>query len=110
MQLLVDKANMKVYIDIGKLWEDPRLLMEDEGKKKPITVSSGELEFLFGEFLINEYILSEEELEKVEKILGEIANPNSFEKIWAGRAKRFVLNDKYMAKLNSLDEYSTVTT
>lgn len=104
MELLMNKENMKVYVDIGELWEDPRLIMEYKNKKKVMTVSSGEMEYLFGEFLINESFLSEEELEKIEKILEEIADPTSIEKIWRGNAKKFVLNEKYMAKMISIDE------
>lgn len=57
-----------------------------------MTVDSGEMEYLFGEFLINETRLTNEDLKVAEEILEEIADPDSLEKIWSGNATRFVLN------------------
>jgi|GEM_PF-4020660 hypothetical protein len=104
MDLLMEKENIKLYVDIGELWQDPRLIMEFKNKKKDMTVDSGEMEYLFGEFLINETRLTNEDLKVAEEILEEIADPDSLEKIWSGNATRFVLNKKYMAKMESLDE------
>lgn len=34
MDLLMEKENIKLYVDIGELWQDPRLIMEFKNKKK----------------------------------------------------------------------------
>ena len=104
MDLLMEKENIKLYVDIGELWHDPRLIMEFKNKKKVMTVGSGEMEYSFGEFLINETRLTNDDLKVAEEILEEIADPDSLEKIWSRNATRFVLNKKYMAKMESLDE------
>ena len=83
MGLLMEKENIKLYVDIGELWQDPRLIMEFKNKKKDMTVDSGEMEYLFGEFLINETRLTNEDLKVAEEILEEIADPDSLEKFGA---------------------------
>jgi len=54
MKLLMNEK-MKVYVKFGEFHEDS--VIEDKGKKKDMTIDSGELEFLFGEFfLINKNV------------------------------------------------------
>ena len=102
MKLLMNEK-VKVYVKFGELHEDPVLIMEDKCKKKDMIIDSGELEFLFGEFLINKTEFATKDLILIDEILKEMADPGSVEEIWEGRAKRFTLNEKYMQKLNELD-------
>lgn len=102
MKLLMNEK-VKIYVKFGELYEDPILIMEDKGKKKNMTMDSGELEFSFGEFLINKTEFATKDLILIDEILEEMADPDSVEEIWEGKAKRFTLNEKYMRKLNELD-------
>jgi hypothetical protein len=68
-----------------------------------MTMDSGELEFSFGELLINKTEFATKDLILIDEILEEMADPDSVEEIWEGKAKRFTLNEKYMRKLNELD-------
>lgn len=103
-QLLVDKDNMKVYVTLGYTWTDPVLFMEHQGKLKAFTASSGELEYLLGEFMMYESRLSDEELELALEIIDEIADPDTIETEECISRKSFSLNKEYMLKIKELDE------
>lgn len=104
MKTLLNKKDMKLSVKLGETWNDPVLIMKEGKNETVITASSGELEYLPGEFLINENMLTGKQLEKVEEVLLEIADPESIEQIEGRKAKRFVLNKEYMAKLEELSK------
>lgn len=105
MKTLLNKENMKLNVKLGQTWNEPVLIMKEKGNNEVvITASSGELEYLFGEFLINENMLTSKQIKKVEEILEEIADPESIKQLEGRKAKRFVLNEKYMTKLKELNK------